>query len=56
MGEGITDCDGSFRIVSERTDFRDFFDSRPDIYLKIYVRHSATTGPVEISRINTIIN
>lgn len=37
MGEGRTSCDGSFRIVSNAKDFRDFFDKRPDIYLRIMV-------------------
>jgi hypothetical protein len=29
MGEARTACDGTFRIVSDAKDFRDFFEKRP---------------------------
>ncbi len=48
MGESITDCDGSFRITSQAKDFRDFFEHRPDIYLKIYAQHSSGVAPIEV--------
>jgi hypothetical protein len=35
MGEARTACDGTFRIVSDAKDFRDFFEKRPDIHLRI---------------------
>lgn len=35
MGSAITRSDGTFEIVSEAEDFRDFFEKRPDIYLRI---------------------
>lgn len=43
MGEDRTSCDGSFRITSKAGKFQDFFDTRPDIYLRIMVpdRHGA---------------
>jgi hypothetical protein len=36
LGTAITNADGSFEIVSESSDFRDFFERRPDIYLRIF--------------------
>lgn len=48
MGESRTDADGSFRIVSGAEDFRDLFDKRPDIYLKIFFQPSGGDDPVEI--------
>src|SRR5512134_3331021 len=36
MGTAYTGADGSFDIVTESTDFRDFFDRHPDLYLRIY--------------------
>jgi plastocyanin len=45
MGEACTACDGSFRITSEATDFRDFFDARPDVYLRISVPSSDGSSP-----------
>ncbi len=48
MGESTTDCDGSFRIISRAKDFRDLFDKRPDIYLKIYAQTLDSATPIEI--------
>lgn len=56
MGESITDCDGSFRIVSEARDFGDFFDRRPDIYFKIYIKSSHQTAPIEIFNTLNVIH
>ncbi len=36
LGSTHTTEDGRFEIITEATDFRDFFDSKPDIYLKVY--------------------
>ena len=36
LGSAITGTGGGFGIVSEMKDFRDFFDVKPDIYLKVY--------------------
>jgi hypothetical protein len=36
LGTAITNADGSFEIVSEASDFRDFFERRPDIYLRVF--------------------
>ena len=56
MGESITDCDGSFRIVSQFKDFRDFFDNKPDIYFKIFMQPSHPAAPVEIyNTLNAIV-
>lgn len=38
LGSAITGEGGRFEIVSEMKDFRDFFDVKPDIYLKVYTR------------------
>ena len=38
LGSAITGAGGRFEIVSEMRDFRDFFDVKPDIYLKVYTR------------------
>jgi hypothetical protein len=35
LGTAITNADGSFEIVSESGDFREFFDVKPDIYLRV---------------------
>jgi hypothetical protein len=35
LGTATTDADGRFEIRYEAADFRDFFESRPDIYLTI---------------------
>lgn len=35
LGNAFTKSDGTFEILSEAEDFRDFFERRPDIYLKI---------------------
>lgn len=48
MGEGRTSCDGGFRINSETKDFRDLFDKRPDIYLRILVPGSGGEQPREV--------
>jgi hypothetical protein len=37
LGTAITKADGAFEIVSESSDFRDFFERRPDIYLRIFL-------------------
>lgn len=50
LGSAITGEGGRFEIVSELKDFRDFFDVKPDIYLKVYTRdgkkqmHAAERG------------
>ena len=36
LGTASTGAGGAFDIVTESADFRDFFERRPDIYLKIY--------------------
>lgn len=36
LGSAVTDADGRFEITSEMRDFREFFDVKPDIYLRIY--------------------
>ena len=38
LGSAVTRVGGGFDIVSEMKDFRDFFDVKPDIYLKVYTR------------------
>ena len=38
LGSAITGEGGRFEIVSELNDFRDFFEVKPDIYLKVYTR------------------
>ena len=35
LGTAITSADGSFQIVTESGDFRDFFERRPDLYLRV---------------------
>lgn len=36
LGTAITDRDGGFEIRYGRSDFQDFFDNRPDIYLRVF--------------------
>jgi len=36
LGGAITDREGRALIVSEQGDFDEFFDSRPDVYFKVY--------------------
>ncbi|MGH8584458.1 MAG: galactose oxidase-like domain-containing protein [Gammaproteobacteria bacterium] len=48
MGEDRTACDGGFRIVSDAKDFRDFFDQRPDIFLRILVPGRDGAAPREV--------
>jgi hypothetical protein len=36
LGTATTDAEGRFKIIYEESDFREIFDSRPDIYLSIY--------------------
>ena len=36
LGTAVTSADGSFEIVSESSDFREFFDVKPDLYLRIF--------------------
>ncbi len=48
MGEAVTACDGGFRIVSAAEDFRDFFDCRPDIYLRLFVPAEDGGAPREV--------
>lgn len=36
LGSAITDNHGKFNIICELSDFRDFFDVKPDIYFKIF--------------------
>jgi hypothetical protein len=38
LGRAITNAQGAFEIVTESADFRDFFEKRPDIYLRISTR------------------
>lgn len=38
LGSTFTGPDGRFEIISEMRDFREFFDVKPDIYLRIYDR------------------
>jgi len=35
LGEGLTDSIGQFRIAYTEEEFRDVFEKRPDIYLKV---------------------
>jgi hypothetical protein len=35
LGTATTNADGSFEIVSEASDFREFFERRPDLYLRV---------------------
>lgn len=36
LGSAITDLDGRAEIICDRGDFDEFFDSRPDVYFKVY--------------------
>ena len=36
LGTAITGTDGSFEIISEASDFREFFERRPDLYLRVF--------------------
>ena len=45
IGEAQTSYDGRFEIVSPAKDFRDFYDTRPDISLRIMV-----VGPGGVAR------
>src|SRR5438094_450327 len=36
LGTAVTSVDGSFEIVTESSDFREFFDVKPDLYLRIF--------------------
>ncbi|MHC4692048.1 MAG: hypothetical protein ACYS67_04840 [Planctomycetota bacterium] len=36
LGSAITDTQGKFDIISELSDFREFFEKRPDIYFKVF--------------------
>ena len=36
LGSAMTDQHGKFDIVCELTDFREFFDVKPDIYFKVF--------------------
>lgn len=38
LGSTVTNADGSMEIITELRDFREFFDARPDVYLKIFDR------------------
>ncbi|HEX7317490.1 MAG TPA: hypothetical protein VF297_26555 [Pyrinomonadaceae bacterium] len=38
LGSAVTGEGGAFEIISELKDFRDFFEQKPDIYLKVYTR------------------
>lgn len=42
LGSAYTRADGSFEIVSESRDFREFFDVKPDIYLRVYAPDAET--------------
>jgi len=43
LGSAVTGPDGRFEIVSEPGDFREFFERKPDIYLRILDRGSGQT-------------
>ncbi|MGH8585506.1 MAG: hypothetical protein ACREWE_04765 [Gammaproteobacteria bacterium] len=47
MGEARTGC-GSFCIVSRAENFRDFFDNRSDIYLRILIPAAIGAVPREV--------
>ncbi|MET0646811.1 MAG: hypothetical protein ABW208_09340 [Pyrinomonadaceae bacterium] len=36
LGSAVSDARGAFEIASEIEDFREFFETRPDIYFKVY--------------------
>lgn len=36
LGFATTDADGRFAIVYDESDFRDAFESKPDVYLRVY--------------------
>src|SRR5271167_3455100 len=36
LGTAITAADGAFEIISESSDFREFFERRPDLYLRVF--------------------
>jgi hypothetical protein len=42
LGSAVTAADGSFEIVCEQDDFRELFEQRPDIYLRVLARDRAT--------------
>jgi plastocyanin len=48
MGEAVTACDGAFRIVSQAGDFRDFFERKPDIYLRVLAPGNGGAAPKEL--------
>jgi len=41
LGSGFSRSDGTFEILSEADDFRDFFERRPDIYLRVLTADSS---------------
>lgn len=36
LGSAFSDQDGAFRIITRASDFRDFFDKKPDVYVTVY--------------------
>src|SRR6266853_158354 len=42
LGTAITAADGSFEIVTESDDFREFFERRPDLYLRVLAADRTT--------------
>lgn len=42
LGSAVTGPRGEFEIVTEARDFRDFFERRPDMYLRIYATDRET--------------
>lgn len=36
LGSAVTDAEGRFEIIFDMKDFKDFLDTRPDIYFKVY--------------------
>ncbi|MCP4304779.1 MAG: hypothetical protein GY788_07885 [bacterium] len=42
LGSAVTDQDGRFVIITEASDFRDFVEAAPDIYLKVYSSDAST--------------
>jgi hypothetical protein len=44
LGSTLTDEDGRFSLTYSRRDFRDLFESRPDIYLVVYASPDRRLG------------
>src|SRR5712691_3086218 len=48
LGAAETACDGSFCIVSEAEDFREFLESRPDMYVRVLIPGTGDVPSQEI--------